>query len=232
MTPIDTAIPKTDSAGLFAPEGGGLADPQNSRRGRLVTPAVASVFAAWAAAIVVLGARGFFALEVGGAPVAIIAAVALPLAVFGFAYRVSRRVRAWVVAQDLALLTALQGWRVLGGAFVFLWLFGHLPPVFAVPAGFGDVAVGLMAPFAAIAIARQAAGWRGAAWAVVVAGLADFAVAFATGAASISGNLLHLPGAVGNDPINRLPLVIVPGFFVPAFAILHVMAILRLRAGG
>jgi hypothetical protein len=62
-------------------------------------------------------------------------------------------VRTYVEAQDLALLTALQGWRVIGSIFLVLWAYGQLPAVFALPAGLGDVAVGLVAPFAAIAVA-------------------------------------------------------------------------------
>ncbi len=197
---------------------------------RLITPTVAGILALWGVAIVWLGQAGAFAVDVGGVPIGITLAVSLPVILFLLAYRQSVAVRAWVGAQDIALLTAVQGWRVLGASFVFLWLFGYLPAMFAVPAGFGDVAVGLAAPFAAITVARRVAGWTRAAWAVIAAGLFDFAVAFVTGIGSISGNFLQLPGTVGSDVVNQLPLLMIPGYFVPIFAIGHVMAIIQLRA--
>jgi hypothetical protein len=73
-------------------------------------------------------------------------------------------------------------------------------------------------------------GWRRAANGVVVAGLADFAVAVITGIGSIEGNFLSFAGAPSNAIINALPLVLIPGFLVPVFIILHVMAIIKIQS--
>ena len=62
------------------------------------------------------------------------------------------------------------------------------------------------------------------------AGLVDFAVAFITGIGSIGGNFLSFAGAPSNAMINALPLVLFPGFLVPVFIILHVMAIIKMRS--
>lgn len=210
-----------------------IGDFQNKARGstgRLISGPIAIRLAVWASVAALLAQAGIFQIEIGGIPVVIVAAIAIPVLGFVVAWRTSAAVRAFVYAQDLALLTALQGWRVVGAVFLFLWAYGQLPSVFALPAGLGDVAVGLVAPFAAIAVALKAPGWQRAANGVIIAGLADFAVAFVTGIGSIEGNFLSFAGAPSNAVINALPLVLFPGFLVPVFIIGHVMAIIKLRS--
>ncbi len=210
--------------------GGDLQGGERRKTGRLVTGPVAIGLGVWASVVVLLVQAGVFQIEFGGIPVAIVAAIAIPVTGFLIAWQISASVRAYVEAQNLTLLTALQGWRVVGAVFLFLWAYGQLPTVFALPAGLGDVAVGLVAPFAAIAVALKAPGWRRAANGVIIAGLADFAVAFVTGIGSIGGNFLDFAGAPSSTIINALPLVLIPGFLVPVFIILHVMAIIKLRS--
>ncbi len=212
------------------PPAGELRNETRGRTGRLFTGPVVIGLGVWASVAVLLAQAGVFQIEFGGIPVAIVAGIALPVIGFVTAWQFSAPVRAFVEAQDLALLTALQGWRVVGAAFLFLWAYGLLPAVFALPAGIGDVAVGLVAPFAAIAVALKAPGWRRAAKGVILAGLADFTVAFVTGIGSIGGNFLSFAGAPSNEVINALPLVLFPGFMVPVFIIMHVMAIIKLRS--
>lgn len=210
-----------------------VSDFQNNAQGstgRLITGPVALGLAVWASIAVLLAQAGVFQIEIGGIPVAIVVAITVPVLGFVIAWQISAAVRAFVDAQNLALLTALQGWRVVGAVFLFLWAYGQLPAVFALPAGLGDVAVGLVAPFAAIAVALKAPGWQRAANGVVIAGLADFAVAVVTGIGSIEGNFLSFAGTPSNEVINALPLVLIPGFLVPVFIIGHVMAIIKIRS--
>jgi hypothetical protein len=94
----------------------------------------------------------------------------------------------------------------------------------------GDVAVGLAAPFAAIAVALKAPGWQRAANGVIVAGLADFAVAVVTGIGSIGGNFLDFAAVSSEAVLNALPVSLIPNFLVPVFIILHVMAIIKIRS--
>ena len=210
--------------------GGDLQGGERRKTGRLVTGPVAIGLAVWAGIAALLAQAGVFQTDIGGIPIAIVAAIAIPVTGFLVAWRTIPAVRAYVEAQNLTLLTALQGWRVVGAVFLFLWAYGQLPTVFALPAGLGDVAVGLVAPFAAIAVALKAPGWRRAANGVIIAGLADFAVAFVTGIGSIGGNFLDFAGAPSSTIINALPLVLIPSFLVPVFIILHVMAIIKLRS--
>jgi len=201
-----------------------------SRMGRLITGPIVIGLSVWASLATLLAQTKIFQIEIGGIPVAIFAAIAIPVAGFLVAVQTIPAVRAYVEAQDLALLTALQGWRVIGSIFLVLWTYGQLPAVFALPAGLGDIAVGLVAPFAAIAVALKASGWQRAANGVIVAGLADFAVAFVTGIGSIGGNFLDFAAVSSDAVLNTLPVSLIPNFFVPLFIILHVMAIIKVRS--
>jgi hypothetical protein len=51
-------------------------------------------------------------------------------------------------------LVGLQFYRVLGAIFLVMYAQGRMPAAFALPAGAGDVAVGLLAPILAVAYAR------------------------------------------------------------------------------
>src|SRR5262249_57579022 len=111
----------------------------------------------------------------------ILAAVAVPLGLFGLAYTLWPRFGDFVLSLDLRMLTAAQSWRVIGGMFVFLWAFGLRPALFAFPAGLGDVAVGIAAVFVLRAMIDGAPGWPRKVLLLNLAGLLDFVGAFATG---------------------------------------------------
>jgi len=180
----------------------------------------------WFGVIFALAANGWFALPPGEPPV-IMAAILGPPLVFLLALLSFPRLRAWALSLDPALLTALQGWRVLGGGFLMLYAFGHLPGFFAWPAGIGDVAVGLGAPFAAIALARGHLPLISNRFvAVHAAGLLDFVVAAGTGIAARN----QIPGlveGVTSSAMGDLPLVLIPAFAVPVFIILHLIVLLQ-----
>lgn len=61
----------------------------------------------------------------------------------------SVRGRAVIAATPQTWLVAMQTYRLLGGMFLLLWAQGKMPGEFAIPAGTGDVIVGLTAPFVA-----------------------------------------------------------------------------------
>lgn len=127
--------------------------------------------------------------------------------------------RRGVAALDPVWLTTLQAWRILGMMFLFLMALGELPAVFAVPAGVGDVLVGLAAPLVADRMRRGVLSRRAFAWFTAL-GLLDFVTAFA------AGNYVNLRPEVygGFASMTAWPLVLVPGFFVPLFAVLHLAA--------
>lgn len=190
---------------------------------------VFGVLGLWLAIVAALTYAGVFTAGPDDIPLEIISAAGLPPMLFLLAYRISPRLRAFVAGLDLGVLTAIQGWRVVGGTFLFLYAFGQLPALFAFPAGVGDVAVGLAAPFVVLALLRKSAGWQGKVFWLNVTGMLDFAVAVATG-------LLTSPTALGlfaGDvvmPADQFPLSLFPTFGIPFFIIVHIMSFIKLHA--
>ncbi|MEN8197434.1 MAG: hypothetical protein ABFS30_13125, partial [Pseudomonadota bacterium] len=130
---------------------------------------------------------------------------------------------------DLHLLVAMQSWRVLGGMFLGLMVYGKLPGSFAWPAGLGDVAIGIAAPFVLLALLRDPGFVRRTRFLVWnLLGLLDFVVAIGAGTLS-SGMFPGLTGPVTAAPMNAWPLSMIPGFLVPLFAMMHLAAIFQAR---
>jgi hypothetical protein len=116
--------------------------------------------------------------------------------------------------------------RVIGVAFLIAMALGKLPAVFALPAGLGDIAVGISAPFIARRLAR---GDRtGAVWFNVL-GLLDLTVAVSVGFLAGLGpaQLFHVsPSTV---EVTLLPLALIPSTAVPLAMALHITSLVRLR---
>lgn len=165
----------------------------------------------------------------GRPPVVILAFVLGPPVLFLIACRVSAAVRAWVAGLDLTAVTLAQSWRVGGVLFLPLAWWGHLSWAFALPAGLGDVAVGLLAPFVALAVERRSEHWRQASYGLIGLGLVDFVAAVGMGAAVSAGVLASLGAAEPEPAIAVLPLSLIPTVLVPTWLILHLIAWLRVR---
>ena len=117
---------------------------------------------------------------------------------------------------------------MLGLIFLLLLGEGLLPAAFALPAGSGDVAVGLLAPLVAIAYARGANGREMLVRAWNVLGLADLVVAVTTGFLTSPSSFQMLAFEAPNKLIAAFPLVMVPVFAVPLAVILHVASLAKL----
>jgi len=183
----------------------------------------------WAALALLLGALGVFSAHPERPPLELLLAVGVPPLLFGLAYRSSAAFRAKVLRLDLGLLTALQGWRVIGGMFLVLLFLGVLPGVFAWPAGVGDVLVGVYAPFVAVRVMRRAPGWERHVTLLSVLGLIDFVGAIGGGVLSGQSPAGLLRGPVTADIMTELPLSFIPTFGVPFWTILHIISLLRAR---
>jgi hypothetical protein len=127
-----------------------------------------------------------------------------------------------------ARLAVPQVFRVVGGVFLIVAALGELPAVFAVPAGLGDIAVGVAAPIVAWRLSRGA-GRHGAVWFNVL-GIADLVIAVSIGFLAAPGpaNLLSLTPST--EAVTMLPLVLIPTTAVPLAVALHVVSLRRLRA--
>jgi hypothetical protein len=110
--------------------------------------------------------------------------------------------------------------RVAGVAFLLYLALGHLPALFALPAGLGDIAAGIAAPLVTRRLA-QGTGRRAALW-FNAFGMTDLVVALTLGA--LTG--FHLLNVTPSGaPITELPLALIPTATVPLFVALHITAV-------
>lgn len=188
-----------------------------------------AVLALWLLGVLAASAAGLFEASPSRPPLAVLLAVAGPPAVFAIIYRASRAFRELVLDIDLRWLTAIQGWRVIGGMFLVLYAYDLVPGLFAWPAGVGDVAVGVAAPFVLLAMLRDAPTWRRQVLWLNVAGLADFVGAVATGVLASNPSLGFVAEGAARASLAALPLSLVPTFAVPLWIIFHLISLLRLR---
>jgi hypothetical protein len=195
--------------------------------------AVAVPLVAWLALIWTAAAAGLF--EVGRSRVPLIPlAIVLPLLI-GLPFVLSSgRIATVLDAAAPSWLVGLQVYRVLGGNFLVLWSYGAIPGVFAVPAGAGDVLVGLLAVPAALYLASGAAHGRAVAVSWNLLGIADLITAVTLGVLSSPGPLQRLALDHPNLLTSSYPTVMTPAFAVPLSLLLHGLSLRQLwrhRAG-
>lgn len=201
-------------------------EPSGSRGIRV---AVAIALTVWFLLIVSLGAAGAFVGSPGKPPLGIATAVAAPLLLFLAWMRLSPSFREFVLSLDLRLIAGMQAWRWAGLGFLSLYAHNVLPAVFALPAGLGDMIVGMTAPWMILALVRRpgfAASSAFIRWNLF--GIADLVVAVSIGALSASF-ATGTPGEISTAPMATLPLLLIPGFLVPFFFMLHAAALLQSR---
>jgi hypothetical protein len=204
------------------------AETQPSGRGG-IRRAVALALTVWFLLVVALGAAGAFVGPPGTPPLAIATGVTAPLVLFFAWLRLSQTFREFVLSLDLRLIAGMQAWRWAGLGFLSLYAHKVLPAVFALPAGLGDMAIGLTAPWMILALVRQpgfAARGTFIRWNVL--GILDLLIAVSIGAVSA---LLTTgaPGEISTAPMATLPLLLIPAFLVPFFLMLHTAALMQSR---
>jgi len=190
---------------------------------------VIMALALWLGLVFLLAARGGFVASPDSPPLPIFLGVAVPLAVFFAAYFGWGAFRAFVLSADLRLVSAIQAWRWAGLGFLSLYAHGVLPGLFAFPAGLGDMAIGVTAPWMVLRLIRQpsfAASRRYMAWNIL--GIVDFVVAVSMGTLC-SGFIRGLPLNVTTSAMAQLPLVLIPAYMVPFFIMLHFTALAQAR---
>ncbi len=130
------------------------AESQPSARGgiRLV---IAITLAVWLLLVLSLGAAGAFVGPPGHLPCPLRLELQHPWCSFSRALRLSQSFREFVLSLDLRLIAGIQAWRWAGLGFLSLYAHKVLPAVFALPAGLGDMAIGVTAPWIILALVRQ-----------------------------------------------------------------------------
>lgn len=216
------------AAGFFvaALARGGRAARLGVRERRTVVGGVTAFLTAWFAAYVYAAVHGAF-VAASGFPILPLALL-LPLIVAFIALKAfpALRIAADNVPQEQ--LVGIQGIRLMGFAFLLLLVQTQLPAVFALPAGLGDMLVGVEAIFVARLFARRAASAPSMGLLLGAMGIADFVVALTIGflASTTPLRLIHVTPST--DLVTVLPLVMVPAFGVPLFIVLHGLSIGRI----
>jgi hypothetical protein len=190
------------------------------QRGALPWLILGGVLLAWGVTIFTLAEAGAFRQGPGLPPFRLMAAIVIPVLTGVLIWNLWPALRAWTESWDLAAIVAIQTFRVAGIVFIFFWWIGALPTVFAWVAGLGDIAVGILAIPTTLAVARQTPGWQTWVKRLTFFGILDFAVVLATGTLSQEGNLLNFPGEPVPAAMQVMPMIMIPGYFVPMFILL------------
>lgn len=200
----------------------------NESRRRQTVQAAAFVLAGWFVLAVALALLGVYRGAPGGIPTiefGIVLPIMLGCLMIWRYPAVSRLIDTvppqWVIA--------IQFYRVQGVTFLALFAADRLPGLFALPAGVGDVAVGL----AAAAIGMSTAGGRQLRprsvlrWNLL--GIADLIVAVTTAFLTAPSAFQMFAFDRPNQLISMFPLILIPTFLVPLAILLHIVSLIQMR---
>ncbi len=152
--------------------------------------------------------------------------IAPPLIVFTVLYLASASFRSFAHSIPLPFIVGAHVWRYIGLGFIIAYLFGKLPPEFAIPEGTGDIIAAVFSLPLALALYRGKPVSRGfVAWNIF--GLADLVSAITMGVLYSQGPLGILRTGVSTALMTSFPIHLIPTFFVPLFILLHLLALAR-----
>ena len=147
-----------------------------------------------------------------------------PIILFFLWFAASAKFREFILSLNPRALTLIQAWRILGITFVILEARGVLPAIFALPAGYGDMAIAATAPFVAWKLVSPSHRSGFVLWQFL--GIADLVTAVTLGTTA----RLLVPQDVSMTAMTVLPLSLIPTFIVPLLLIFHVICIAQARA--
>ena len=188
---------------------------------------VSTLLASWLAAAMILTWQGAYTATAASLPT-IQYGIFLPIIAGVALYWSSAFVREIVAAIPQSWLIGIQFYRTLGVNFLLLFSAALLPGVFALPAGIGDIIVGLSALMIVWTYRsgtppdRVVRGWN-------AFGIADLAVAVGTGFMSSPSSLQVAAFELPNQMITDFPLALVPVFAVPLSILLHLASLAKTR---
>ena len=185
------------------------------RRAALLAGAAAVVLGGWLTASAVIAGHGWYH-TLPWFPVAVAGYLGLLLAL----RRIPVVARALAAPGMVSRLELPHTPRVAGVAFLLIMALGHLPALFALPAGLGDIAAGIAAPLVARRLA-QGGGRRAALW-FNAFGMTDLVVALTLGALTGFQLINVTPSGA---PISELPLALIPTAAVPLLFALHITSV-------
>jgi len=214
-------FPATTSVALYH---GAIATGLGGRAAFSIAATAGVVLGGWLVISGMLAGTGVYRQDSGSA------VPWLPIAAAGFLIALLLATRIPLVSRILgdpgtaARLTLPHTLRIAGVVFLIVMGLGHLPAAFALPAGLGDMAIGIAAPF----VARRLADGTGRREAVRfhVLGIVDLVVA-----GSMGFLLLDLVEVTPSTvPLLSLPLALILTVAVPLALALQIVSLQQLRA--
>jgi hypothetical protein len=184
----------------------------------------AGLLVVWFVAVFWASAAHLFLNPLAQFGVGVAVAATVPLIVFSLWFAASEGFRNFALSLNPKILTSVQVWRIAGFTFLLLQARNVLPAIFAWPAGYGDMFIGVTAGFAAWKLAEPAHRGTFIFWQAL--GILDLVTAVSLGT---TARLLDPHGA-SMVAMTVLPLSLIPTFFVPLFMMLHVICIAQARA--
>lgn len=181
------------------------------------------LIAVWFTFALSASALGLFANNDNRFGLAVAFAALTPLVVFSLWFAASPKFRQFLFSLNPRLLTFAQTSRIIGIIFVILEARGVLPAIFASPAGYGDIFIGVTAPFVAWKLANSTYRRRFILWQFL--GILDLVNAVALGTTAP----LLVAHDVSMAAMTELPLSLIPTFAVPLLLIFHVICIAQAR---
>ena len=224
------AIAVVGTAGILGATSAALyrgSQDSGASRKTSTTVAVASAvfFAIWAVASSLFAEHGGYHTQFGKQPPWLAIQTVGSIVTLMILTRVPAVSRALSVKNAVRLLSWPHLFRIEGVSLIIAMLLGHLPALFAIPAGLGDIAIGIAEPYVTRRI-KSGDGRRAAKWFNIL-GIADLANAFILGGLTGYG-IVHVTPV--HSSLAFFPLALVPAVGVPLLLVLHVLTLRRLRS--
>lgn len=184
---------------------------------------VMAVLGFWFTLVLLLGQMRFFAIN----------PLVVPNIVLGFlvlfillqkAYA-SSAIRTMADAIPQHWIIGIQTYRVIGVNFLTLYSAGVLPAAFAFPSGYGDIFVGITAPFVAYFYFKKKIFARKLAIIWNFVGILDLVTALGVGILGFPRPLQTLPLTPSTEPLSLYPLALISLFAVPLALMLHLFSL-------
>ena len=185
------------------------------------------VLAVWAVAAAILAYRGYLRPPEAQSVPPIGIVLGIVLVGILLALLLSRSLRSLLTNQRNIIW--LNVWRLEGILFLILMAQGQMPALWALPAGIGDIIVGVSAPWIGMAV-NTASGRRRAIF-FNLFGLLDLIVAVGLGITTNPGRLHVFHTNPTSELITGFPLALVPAFLVPLAFTLHIVSLWQLVGG-
>ena len=180
----------------------------------------------WFVTALTMSALHVFARNPDRPPLALLVAVLAPITIFTVWYLRSKPFQQYILSLNPRALTLVHTWRLAGIVFLVLSTYKILPEILALPAGWGDIAIGATALPVAMLLARPEHKTSFIVWQLL--GVADLVLAITLGAAA---RFIDPQGVaeISTAPMALLPLSLIPTFAVPLLLILHGISIAQAR---